>query len=195
VAGRPALAALLLVDLSGSMRGSKVKAAVAATRALSAAMAGVRGISWSVLGFQDVTIPYVRFEERADAQVLSRINEMGAEVGGRRRGGNNKPGYNDDGPCLLEAAASLHRRPERDRLLIVISDGKPEGRRSTCEDLHRAVAQVQAMPGMTLVGLGLGPSTDHVTNYYPVSQANIELDDLAPTIARLLTARLRSVAD
>ena len=41
----PRLAALLLVDLSGSMAGPKVQAAVAATRALSAALSEVRGIS------------------------------------------------------------------------------------------------------------------------------------------------------
>jgi Mg-chelatase subunit ChlD len=194
-AERPALAALLLVDLSGSMGGQKVKAAIAATRALSAALAEVRGISWCVLGFQDTTIPFVRFEERGEPHVLARIDDMSAEVAGTRPGGNNKPRYNDDGPCLLEAAATLQARPERDRLLMVISDGNPEGRRSSREDLHRAVAQVQSMRGMTLVGLGLGPSTEHVTDYYPVSQANIALGDLAPAIGRLLASGLRAAAN
>jgi hypothetical protein len=194
-AERPALAALLLVDLSGSMAGQKVEGAIAATRALSAALAEVRGISWCVLGFQDTTIPFVRFEERAEPRVLARIDDMSAEVAGTRPGGNNKPRYNDDGPCLLEAAATLQARPERDRLLMVISDGNPQGRRSSREDLHRAVAQVQAMRGMTLVGLGLGPSTEHVTRYYPVSQANIALGDLAPAIGRLLASGLRAAAN
>ena len=193
VPDRPALAALLLVDLSGSMNGQgKIEAAIAATRVLSAAMAEVRRISWSVLGFQDVTIPFVRFGERMDARVLARIDEMAAEVTGKRPDGNNKPRYNDDGPCLLEAAACLRRRPEQHGLLVVISDGNPEGRRSTRDDLHRAVAEVQTMSGMKLVGLGLGPSTEHVTRYYPVSQANIALCDLAPTIGRLLAARLQA---
>jgi VWA domain containing CoxE-like protein len=187
----PVLAALLLVDLSGSMSGPKVMAAIAATRALSSALAEVRGIAWCVLGFQDKTIPFVRFEERADPHVLARIDDMRAEVVGKRAGGNNQPRYNDDGPCLLEAAAVLQARPVQDRLLIVISDGNPEGRRSGRDDLHRAVAQVQAMKGMTLVGLGLGPSTDHVTRYYPVSQANIALGDLAPAIGRLLASGAR----
>jgi cobalamin biosynthesis protein CobT len=177
------------------MGGQKVKAAIAATRVLSAALAEVRGISWCVLGFQDTTIPFVRFEERAEPHVLARIDDMSAEVAGTRPGGNNKPRYNDDGPCLLEAAARLQARLEQDRLLMVISDGNPEGRRSSREDLHRAVAQVQAMRGMTLVGLGLGPSTEHVTDYYPVSQANIALGDLAPAIGRLLASGLRAAAN
>ncbi len=191
---RAALAALLLVDLSGSMSGQKVQAAIAATRALSAALAEVRGIAWCVLGFQDKTISFVRFEERADPRVLARIDDMGAEVAGKRAGGNNQPRYNDDGPCLLEAASMLQARPEQDRLLMVISDGNPEGRRSGRDDLHRAVAQVQGMRGMTLVGLGLGPSTEHVTRYYPVSQANIALSELAPVVGRLLASGLRAAA-
>jgi cobalamin biosynthesis protein CobT len=177
--GRPALAALLLVDLSGSMQGEKIAAATAATLALSAAMADISSISLSVMGFQDVTIRFVGFDERADPHVLRRVTQMRAEVDGKRPGGNNRPGHNDDGPCLLEAAATLRRRPEKDRLLIVISDGSPSGCRSTPDDLHRAVAEVQAVPGTTLVGLGLDPSTDHVTRYYPVSRANIALGDLA----------------
>ena len=188
---RPAMAALLLVDLSGSMSGRKIEAAIAATRVLSAALTEIRGVSWCVLGFQDTTIPFVRFEEHAEAPVLARIEEMRAEVAANRPGGNNQPRFNDDGPCLLEAAARLQARPERDRLLMVISDGNPEGRHSSREDLHRAVSQVQVIPGMTLVGLGLGPSTDHVTRYYPISQANIELGDLASTIGQLLASSLR----
>jgi cobalamin biosynthesis protein CobT len=194
-AERPALAALLLVDLSGSMAGQKVEGAIAATRALSAALAEVRGISCCVLGFQDTTIPFLHFEERAEPRVLARIDDMSAEVAGTRPDGNNKPRYNDDGSCLLEAAATLQARPERERLLMVISDGNPQGRRSSREDLHRAVAQVQAMRGMTLVGLGLGPSKEHVTRYYPVSQANIALGDLAPAIGRLLASGLRAAAN
>jgi len=191
---RPALAALLLVDLSGSMRGAKCEAAIAATRLLSMALAEIRGVSWCVMGFQDVTIPFVRFGERPDAAVLARIDEMRAEIAGDRPGGNNEPRYNDDGPCLLEAADELAARPERDRLLIVISDGKPEGRRSDSDDLLQATALVGRMPRMTLWGLGIGPATDHVTRYYAQSQANIALSDIAPAIGRLLVSSLRLTA-
>ncbi|HME26187.1 MAG TPA: hypothetical protein VKI44_33475 [Acetobacteraceae bacterium] len=190
----PQLAALLLVDLSGSMAGPKVAAAVTATRALSAALAEVRGISWCVLGFQDRVIPFIDFGERAGLGALARIDEMTAEVAGNRSGGNNQPRYNDDGPCLLQASARLEARHERHRLLMVISDGHPEGRHSGRDDLHTAVAKVQAAAGMTLVGLGLGPSTGHVTRYYPVSRANVALSDLAPALGQLLASGLRTAA-
>jgi hypothetical protein len=185
---RPALAAMLLVDLSGSMRGDKVEAAIAATRTLSAALAEVRGVSWCVLGFQDRTIPIVGFHERATPEAMVRIESMREEVAGTRPGGNNQPSWNDDGPCLREAAAELRTRPERDRLLIVISDGSPAGRRSDADDLHAAVAEVHAMPDVALVGLGIGPATGHVTRYYPVSRADVALDDLATVIGGLLGA-------
>ena len=191
---RPALAAMLLVDLSGSMRGDKVEAAIAATRSISRALASLRGVSWSVLGFQDVTIPVVGFEERIDDDVLSRIDAMRKEAAGRRPGGNNKPIYNDDGPCLEEAASVLASRPERDRLLLVISDGRPEGSRSGRAELHAAVAKVGAMTGMQLVGIGSGAGTDHVTEYYPVARANVEPSELAPTLGRLLAASINAAA-
>jgi nitric oxide reductase activation protein len=190
----PALAALLLVDLSGSMNGHKVEAAIAATRALSAALAQIRGVSWRVLGFQDRTIPVIGFNERAEPAAMARIDAMRAEAAGTRPGGNNQPRYNDDGPCLLEAAAELLARPERDRLLMVISDGSPEGKNSNRQDLHDAVAKVTAMPGTTLVGLGLGPGTEHVTGFYPTSRANLALEELAPAIGDLLASGLRRAA-
>jgi Mg-chelatase subunit ChlD len=195
VVDRPALATLLLVDLSGSMRhGGKIEAAVTATRALSAALASVNGISWAVLGFQDQIIPFVGFEERANSAILARIETMREEVAGTRSEGNNQPGYNDDGPCLREAAAQLARRPERDRLLMVISDGAPEGRHSGSQELHEAVSAVLAIPDLTLVGLGIGPTTDHVTRFYPRSQANIAPNDLALVIGALLASRSHSPA-
>lgn len=190
----PALAALLLVDLSGSMANDgKVDAAIAATKSLSQALAAIRGVSWSVQGFQDKTFEFVGFEERADPVVLTRIGEMREEVAGTRASGNNQPRYNDDGPCLLEAAALLDARPERDRLLIVLSDGNPEGKNSGPDDLRAAIETIHAKPNTTLIGLGLGPATEHVERWYPISQANVAPANLAATLAGLLERSLHGL--
>ena len=186
----PTLAAMLLVDLSGSMRGPKVEGAITATKSLSRALATIRGVSWSVFGFQDKTIPFVQFGDRADHAVMSRIDAMRQEVAGTRPGGNNRAAFNDDGPCLLEAAAILDDRPECDRLLIVISDGRPSGERSGASELRAAIAALQAKPNLTLVGLGLGASTEHVREFYPMSRANISPRELATAIGNLLAQRL-----
>ncbi|MBV9735048.1 MAG: VWA domain-containing protein [Acidisphaera sp.] len=194
VTERPYLAVLLLVDLSGSMRGKKIEAAIAATRAITAAVAKIRGVSCAVVGFQDITIPVIDFNQRAGAAVLSWVDAMREEVRGTRERGNNHPAHNDDGPCLLEAASILAAVPGRDRLLIVISDGQPEGCRSNADDLRRAVATVRAMSNMTLVGIGIGPGTEHVTQYYPVSRGDVPLPDLAGVLGSLIATSLEGAA-
>jgi hypothetical protein len=112
------------------------------------------------------------------------------EVSGARLGGNNCPEYNDDGPCVLEAAEELLCQPVRQRVLIVVSDGLPEGRRSVPDDLHGAVGELSGIRGLRLVGIGLGPNTEHVRNFYPESIANVRPQRLADEIGALLRRAL-----
>ena len=74
-----------------------------------------------------------------------------------------------------------------DRILIVVSDGMPEGRRSTKADLHNAVAELQREGrGLRLIALGLGPNTGHVTTFYPESVADVPIPRFAETIGALV---------
>lgn len=70
---RPGLAAVLLVDLSGSMTGEKIEAAIAATAVLLLALTRIPSIAWSVLGFQDVLIPVIPFDDPTGPQTQVRI--------------------------------------------------------------------------------------------------------------------------
>jgi len=115
---------------------------------------------------------------------------MALEVAGRRPGGNNTPGFNDDGPCLREAAEQLLSNPADDRILIVVSDGMPAGRRSTEQDLRNVVRLLVREPGLRLIGVGIGPDTDHVRDFYPHSRASVGLDLFAGVLAELLQAVL-----
>ncbi|MGO8954967.1 MAG: hypothetical protein ACLPWS_01105 [Rhodomicrobium sp.] len=188
---RPArLAVLLLVDCSGSMAGEKGIAAASATRRIASALRHLNRVAFAVFGFQDELIPIIGFGE-TEADLRSRIGRIPLEIGGRAPDGHNRPSYNDDGPVLREAAEALFARPEQRKLLIVVSDGRPEGRRSDEADLHTAVAAVSALPGLTLVGLGLGPNTEHVTEFYPRAEACVAPAALAQVIERLLARSLR----
>jgi cobalamin biosynthesis protein CobT len=115
---------------------------------------------------------------------------MPLEVSGRRPGGNNTPGFNDDGPCLREAAEQLLSAPADDRILIAVSDGMPAGRRSTEQDLRHVVRLLVREPRLRLIGVGIGPDTDHVRDFYPHSRASVALDRFAATLAELLRAVL-----
>jgi hypothetical protein len=180
---------LLLVDLSGSMRGEKTPAAIAGTVLLSESLDRL-AVPYAVYGFQDVLVPFCDFGEGLNPVTRHAIGSMGEEIAGTRPGGNNQPLYNDDGPCLAEAANLLLEQPGREHVLIVVSDGIPEGRRSQPDDLHTAVREAGRVPGLRLVGIGLGPGTEHVKTYYPESIANVPVDRLADEIGGLLRQAL-----
>jgi nitric oxide reductase NorD protein len=80
-------------------------------------------------------IPWPRFDEQDRAVVQRRIAALGPER------------FSRVGAALRHAAAGLAARHERHRLLLLLSDGKPndldeyEGRYGV-EDLSRAVAEV-----------------------------------------------------
>lgn len=179
----------LLVDLSGSMHGHKVQAALAGTVLLCETLSRL-GVSFAVNGFQNQLIPFCGFDEALTAEVCDRLPGMVLETAGSRPGGNNAHGCNDDGPCLLEAARMLSEQPAVTKVLVVISDGEPNGVRSGPEDLLRAVSQLEAGGEVELVAIGLGPDTGHVRNYYPRSVANVPLGDLAGQIGRVIEQAL-----
>ena len=115
---------------------------------------------------------------------------MPKEITGERSGGNNHPGHNDDGPCVREAAEQLLDWPATEHVLLVVSDGLPEGRHSTPADLHAAVNDLATVRGLKLVGIGLGTGTEHVKDFYPESAADVPADQLAATIGQLLRRNL-----
>jgi hypothetical protein len=176
----------LLVDLSGSMQGAKAHAALLGTILLAETLHRLE-VPFAIDGFQDVLVPLSDFREPFGPAVRRRIAEMVQEVDGCRQGGNNCPRYNDDGPCLLEHATKLLAQPGTDRVLVVVSDGIPEGRRSEPSDLHAAVTQLREQSEeLRLVALGLGPHTGHVRKFYPESMADVPLAKFARTIGALV---------
>ncbi len=179
---------VILVDLSGSMAGPEIAHAAAAVGAIALAFSNLDRLEWRIFGFQDVLIPIARKGGSFDPDVIRR--HMIEEVENRRAGGNNQAGYNDDGPSVLEASEHLPAAAGLRRVLMVLSDGRPAGRHSTPEDLTSAVEQVSAS-GIDLIGLGIGPGTRHVTEYYPNARAEVPLDRLAGTIAEILDEALR----
>ena len=108
----------LLVDLSGSMQGEKTRSALLGTILLAETLHRL-DVPFAIDGFQDVLIPLHAFGETMGPATRERISEIPQEISGSRVGGNNQPGYNDDGPCLLEFSEKVLEqpaiRPHRDR--------------------------------------------------------------------------------
>lgn len=175
----------LLVDLSGSMQGNKIKETFKAVVLLSEVLNRL-GIKNEILGFQDEVIIFKEFSQDMNDQIRKKISGMLLEVDNDNPGGHNRKSYNDDGPCLLEASEGLEKQPGKEKFLLVLSDGLPEGRRSDEGDLKRAVKKIMATTGQKLVAAGLGPDTGHVKEYYPTSLPNINVQKLAETLGGLL---------
>src|SRR4029077_16040000 len=136
-------------------------------------------LPFAINGFQDRLIRFADFHDGLTERVRQVLGEMPLETAGTRQGGNNTPGYNDDGPCLREAAEQLLSAPADDRILIVVSDGMPAGRRSPQPDLRNVVRLPAREPRLRLIGVGIGPDTDHVRDFYPHSRASVALDRFA----------------
>jgi cobalamin biosynthesis protein CobT len=188
---RRSAAFLLLVDLSGSMRGPKIEHAMRGAVLFAETLARLQ-IPMSVWGFQDELVPAIGFGQAFDDDARGRLRSLAHEVSGSRPGGHNRPAFNDDGPCLREAAAHLLDRSEDDRVLVVLSDGHPEGRRSSARDLHHAVSTLA--PLLSLVGIGLGPGTEHVSDYYPRALASVSLEALPTALGGVLRQSLALAA-
>jgi cobalamin biosynthesis protein CobT len=93
-----------------------------------------------------------------------------------------------DALAETRAAQQLLSAPADDRILIVVSDGMPAGRRCTEQDLRNVVRLLVREPRLIVVGIG--PDIEHVRDFYPHSRASVALDRFAGAIAELLRAVL-----
>ncbi len=175
----------LLVDLSGSMAGDRIEVAFAGVVLLCEVLHQLR-IPFAVSGFQDRTIPVKGAADPLDMATRQRIGDLPLEVLGQRPGGNNRPEHNHDGPVLLETARALWDHPARERWLWVVSDGLPTGPADGVQPLHDAVAAVVLDGSIGLVGIGLGPGTDHVGAFYPEALPEVPLEELPASLGALV---------
>ncbi len=181
----------LLIDLSGSMSGgNKIQEAFKASVMLVEALNRV-GITIEVLGFQDNLVLFKSADETFTDDIRKRMNGIELEVEGRNPGGRNMPSYNDDGPCLLEASERLSQLPQREKILMVVSDGVPSGRRSDERDLIRAISHVTNKTDIRLLALGLGSGTEHVKRYYPNAIANIDSSKFSEVVGEMILKALQ----
>jgi cobalamin biosynthesis protein CobT len=188
-----------LIDLSGSMSGSKIVVARDATIAFSECLEGT-GISYQVSGF-DNEFNYGPTEEIAHKSsgkfqrveplnilLFKEFNEPLQQAKGtvnaiaKCRGGNNS-----DRDAVIWAYHELLKRPEKRKILFVLSDGQPanetwpeyQDRGILVNGLKMAIDEC-GKNGVECVGVGI--LTDHVKNIYPKSVSINKVDDLSGAI-------------
>lgn len=181
----------LLVDLSGSMRGTKITETFKAVVVLAEVLNAL-SIKTEILGFNDRIHDFQDFDARLTDDTRRKIGDMLREVDSERAR------YNDDGWALKEASARLAREDAEEKFLIALSDGRPEessAHGGSEFELHRVVKEILEKTDQKLIGLGIGSGTGHVSGYYPNSLADVPVKDMAEKLADLVREVIANYRD
>lgn len=202
-------AAVLLIDLSGSMIGREIQLAQQATIALAEVFDKV-GVPFAVHGFKVVSgvtnpdtlrafrdakdkghkysrwspIDMIEFKDFDDNMRVAR-RALGSIVA--MAGGNNC-----DGESVMYSYQRLAKRREQKKIMLVLSDGMPATDSSypghLAQHLRNVVAYIERQPGTHLVGIGI--QSDAVQRFYSRYTVLHCADDLTKTtmdhISRLI---------
>lgn len=199
-----------LIDLSGSMGGEKIKVARDAAVAFSECLEGTQ-IRYQITGFSnrgegaglhDVVhkakagkSKYHRWEPlnlykfKDFSQSLQLSKGAVAAIGGAS-GGNNS-----DRDAVVWAYHELLQRPEKRKILFVLSDGQPANETINVKDEYSARGPLVkglknaidecGQHGVECVGIGI--LTDHVKEIYPKSVSITKVEDLSGAIFNQLS--------
>lgn len=168
----------ILVDQSGSMSGRKIKVAMTAAYSLGCVLSKFN-TPFEILGFttqgdylreEDDGVNYVR-AEALDMPVYKGYGERFADLQKKMLAtmayGYGRMYNNVDGECVQIAASRLSRRPEKNKILIVLSDGNPACRTSYYgslnDHLKQVVKEIESSP-MKIMGIGI--MDDSVKEFY-----------------------------
>ena len=172
----------ILIDLSGSMSGQKIKETFKAVIVLSEVLNKL-SIKTEILGFNDRLYEYQTFSENFSGEIRENMGGVLQEVDNHSDG---RASYNDDGWALQETSKRLARQKASEKFIMVLSDGLPEEssqHKGSEFDLNRVVSQIMQESDQKLIGLGIGSGTGHVEKYYPNSLANINVKEMAEKLA------------
>jgi cobalamin biosynthesis protein CobT len=203
----------LVVDLSGSMGGHKVRVACEAAFALAQTLERI-GIKNEVIGF---TTMY-RSTDVMDMRTVREDEEKLTAAGRSRpfsryeaiympifKGFDERLTYdvkarfvaggdghhvdmanNVDGECIEYAAHRLSKRREKGKVMIVLSDGAPSARGD-----HHALSDhlkkvVRSLPARGIKVVGLGIQTTTVRSFYPKHMIITNVDELPGVVMKEL---------
>lgn len=172
----------LLVDLSGSMQGEKIKETFKGVIVLAEVLNRL-SINTEILGFNDRLYQYQEFGEDMSKKTRDHMGGMLQEVS------TSAARYNDDGWAVEQASERLSHQKATEKFLFVLSDGIPEESSNHSRDkyeLETVINRVIKDTDQKLIGLGIGPDTGHVEHYYPNSVANIGVREMSEKLAGVI---------
>lgn len=180
--------AQIVIDLSGSMDGARIKVACAAAYTLAKALDAIR-VPCIITGFttyghptkkkdgfsryEGLYLPIVKdWHEKADTtKFRAALGFLGSRL---------KKAQNIDGESIRELSSHFNNRREDRKLMIVLSDGQPQGLGTGfAQDLKLTVEQ---MKSTDIEVFGLGIQSNAPTYYYEKSAVVNDLSELGTTL-------------
>jgi cobalamin biosynthesis protein CobT len=207
------VAAMLVVDISGSMHGSKVHTAVQAAYALASTLERI-GIPSMCVCFTTgpMVASYTELEEEAEKisaarkgkkahsvrysrmeslymPILKGFNErMGTEVKKRFGWMPNSSAMNSnvDGESVMIAGRMLLARRESGKVMIVLSDGYPaaHGDPAALKGHLKRVVKDLMHTGVSVVGIGI--QSEAVQEFYPKNMVLNNVEELPAAVMKTL---------
>jgi cobalamin biosynthesis protein CobT len=164
------------------MRGEKIsetfRAAIVLTEVLNRL-----SVKTEMLGFNSRLHEFQPFGKQMSKEVRTKMGTMPDSV--------FSPAANatDTGWAVERASERLSKQKASEKFLFVLSDGLPEespAHPRSNYDLTAIVRQVIEHTDQKLVGLGIGPGTGPVVEYFPNAIANVGVDEMAEKLGDLI---------
>ena len=170
---------LLLVDLSGSMRGNKIRQTFMGVMLVSEVLNRL-GIKFEINGFNDYLYNFKNFRDNLSPEIREKMLKM------FNVGNNTQMGY-----AMTEVSKTLEKNKGKDNFLISFTDGNPTDNAKEYQ-LDKVIEKIRKNTKQKLVGIGLGSGTEHVANYYPTSLPNTKIEDLPKLLGNLLEDMIKN---
>ena len=177
----PDMAVCVLIDQSGSMCGRKLESAIK-TAILLEQFADNLGIPLMVAG-HDVW-------HRVNLRIFSDFVSATTQADKYSLAGITDGGCNRDGLPIRLCCEMLEQRPERVRLMVIISDGSPSDDDYSGEEARKDISDTVnhfRRKGLTIYGAAIDDDKDVIQDIYGKGFLSIDNLDLLPkTLVRLV---------
>jgi len=141
----------ILVDLSGSMKGEKIEETFKGSVVLIEVLERL-GIQYEVIGFSDSSKIFKEWKEKLSKELRDKLSGM------KTWGGEGTA----TSKATQKAYQELLKNLGKDNFLITLTDGQP----NDPEGLKQELAEIIQEKRVKLVGIGLGPGTEFVKDFY-----------------------------
>lgn len=174
---------MMLVDMSGSMGPKcdyvKIKETFKGLIVLTEVLNRL-GIDNEIIGFSGnsgIKI-YKQLKDGLDKETRNKIDKIIHQCGGGT----------PTAKATEFASEELEKNKGKDNFLITLTDGQPD----SGDALKKIIEQVRKNTKQKLVGLGLGPDTNFVEEFYPAAKGDIEVEQLPKLLSQLLEDMIKN---